>query len=278
MADLSNVPDLVWLILVISILALVYIFVTKKTGSTATNMKGLFSILLVASFIGVIFYGGFLNDGQLATIPGDGIEIDTDYTTLFVIDSTTAVISGDFSQTDEADSTSVTIDKDTRSMTVTNKCSYVDNACTWDAFSFTVTITREDDSRWVDGAKVTSSVSASIDAGILDWGIASNNTGGNPIITMVDKDPLGKSGLIWVDGAAANKALGATTVGSLNEYSSGESTTSTGLYFALNEDQLARNVPAGIFGNTWRATFSDDFGWSESWTVSITITTQAATL
>jgi len=264
-------------ILVVLALGLfLYFFMGKGTGANASKYKrwgkwtvGAAVLLWILPMLIVV--------SPTADTTGDS-EIDTNYSIVWVLDSTTAVISSDFAQTDEPAAGEYALTTDANGNTVavalTNTCDYSDNACTWDAFSFTNTITANFESQWVDGARVTSVLSASIDPDILSFGIRSNNTGGNPIVTLVDKSPLSVSGLVWVDGAGANKAVGATT-GQLNEFSPGESVTSTGLYFAVNEDDLSRKVPAGIWSDSWNIVYSDDFGFSHTVVLTITLTTQA---
>jgi hypothetical protein len=268
--DLTLLPWWFWAILLLSIFGLIWFW--KGTSMRAGNLRNLsiFGIVFIL-IVGFVAYpvAFALDDGDQQTVTG--VDITTRYNVDTAVDSTTAVISADFSQTDEVGSGEYTQDNDKNTLTVANTCTY-GTACTWDAFSFTFPIEREDDSVWNQGARVTSSVSASIDADILTWGVASNNTGGSPIIQFVDLDPLGKSGLVWTDGAGNNKGLGQTSVGSLNEFSPGEAVTSAGLYFAVNEDQMIANVPTGIFGQSFTITFSDDFGWSEVWTMTIQLT------
>jgi hypothetical protein len=157
-------------------------------------------------------------------------------------------------------------------VTVTNTCTAAD-ACTWDAFSFTNTITAETKSEWEGGAKITSVLGASVDSSIRDWGIVSNRTSIN--VPFVDRSPLDQSGLVWVDGAAANKPVGRTSVISLNEFSPGESVTSTGFYFAVNEDQYSTlyNVPTGLWTGSWDIVYTNEYGFSHTVTIVLSLTT-----
>jgi hypothetical protein len=272
--DLSLIPIWLWVILALSIIAIVWFW--KGTSEKAGMYKKAGAIGIFAFFfLGVVMYpmAFGLDEAPRQDIPPG--EIETNYSIVWAVDSTTAVISGDFSQTDEVASGeyafSYDSDGNTVGVTVTNTCTAL-SACTWDAFSFTNTITADFKSEWSDGARITSVLGASIDSSILDWGVVSNRTSIN--VPFVDRSPLDVSGLIWVDGAGTNKAIGATTAISLNEFSAGESVSSAGLYFAVNEDQYSTlyNVPTGIYSGHWNIVYSDDYGFSHTVVLTITLT------
>lgn len=205
------------------------------------------------------------------------------YEITWAVDATTPTISASFSQTDEVGTGGAgeyTIDNEARTITVPNTCAWGAVACTWDVFAFTQNVRRSDNSLWDEGARVTTVLRARFlpdNAGksILEWGIASNNTAGSPIVKMVDQDAMGRYGLAWFDSAGTVGTLGNLDSGALNEYSPGESTTATELAFAINEDSLPISVPAVNIGNTWGIEFYDDYGFSQIWHLTIVLTTTA---
>jgi hypothetical protein len=257
---------------------LIWRYINGSTGNT--KYANLAKILMVLGVVGILW----TNSSQVmaalgGTTTGDngttnGIDIDTDYSIVWAVDSTTAVISGDFAQTDEVGSSEYALEWDedgnTDGVTVTNTCTAL-SACTWDAFSFTNTITANFESEWMDGARVTSMMTATIDSAILNWGVVSNRTGIN--VPFVDVSPLNVPGLIWVDGAGTNKAIGNPTA-MINEFSGTESITSSGLYWAVNEDQYSTlyNVPTGLFTGIFDIVYSDDFGFSHTVVLTISLT------
>lgn len=188
----------------------------KGTGEHKGTLQMIGKVLVVVAVALFVLPYLAATTPTTTTVTDDGIA--TDYSIVWAYDSTTAVISTDFAQTDECGAASgeysFSYDEkgNTVGVNVVNTCTAL-GACTWDAFSFTNTITANFPSEWKDGARVTSVLTASIDNSILDWGVVSNRTSIN--VPFIDRNPLDVSGLIWVDGATANKAIGATT-GQLN--------------------------------------------------------------
>lgn len=261
---------------IIGIALIAGIWILGKTGSMANNLKKVGYV----SFAGFVLLAVYFNPGVFtgtdATVV-DPDDIETDYTIVWVLDSTTAVISADFAQTDEVAAGEYQLESDaegnTVGVTVQNTCTTGGGTavCTWDAFSFTNTITAEFKSKWSEGARITSVLGASVDSSIVDWGIVSNGTPG-VVMTIIDRSPLNVPGLIWVDGAGTNKAVGATSCESLNEFSAGESVTSAGFYFAMNENSL-HLIPVGVYSTNYDIVYSDDYGFSHTVVLTYTMTT-----
>jgi hypothetical protein len=278
MVDLSMLPWWFWALVIGGVIVLIWFW--KGTSMDAGKYRKVGAIMLFGGLIaGIVFYPaafGLDEVGVQTVVTPD--ELETDYSIQVLTDATPATISSDFSLSDDAVAGEFATTNDeegnTASLSLTNTCTAL-GACTWDVFSFTFTVTAEFPSEWSDGARKTAVLGVRIDNSLLSWGVASNNTAGNPIVPFVARDPRGNSGFVFVDGAAANKGLADTDVQSINEFSPGESITSAGIYWETNEADYSADyrVPTGIW--TWNGDleFYDDYGFSHIVDVTLTLTT-----
>jgi hypothetical protein len=248
-------------------------------GSTGNGKwKNFAKVLAIVGIIGILWTNSAnvmaaLGGDETADPPDDG-EFTTDYSIDLGIDSTTYDFSGQdsaLSQTDEGDATQIFIDDEAMTITMSLTCDDSDGACNFDVASISGTITREDASQWVDGARVTSVLNVKVSPSLTTDGVASNSTAGNPIVALVDRSATSIPAVMFLDGAGAAKSMGDLDV-SINEFSPGESVTSFGFYFCIEEtDYGDGDIPNGTYGWSWDLTFYDEYGFSATYSVSLSL-------
>lgn len=276
MIPIGSAPVWITWLLIAGIAFFGFIWFTGKTGSMAKNVKTLGIFMIAGGLVGAIYFNpGVFTGATAPPVNGNGIDMDTDYQVDFAYDSTVYDMSGDgFSNTDELGATAgeVSIDQDARSIAFYVSCDANGGSavCNGDVISIGFTVVRGGEGVWDEGAQVTSLVNVKVDSAIKDWAIESNASGGNPEIHVVATNTWVQYGITIVDGSGTAGLLGATS-GYVGEFSPYESQSSGGIYIELNDANLMAEVPHYLYNNVYDITFSDDYQWTEVWTMSISL-------
>jgi hypothetical protein len=270
-------------IILLGIIGVFLWFVLGKGTSSNAGKYKIIGQLLVLATVGIFLMVSVGGSGALDQTPDDDQpDIVTDYAVTAAIDSTTyAWDSADSSSTDENSGTSeITIDNDAHTIAVRNVCDWSAETASalsgcstsgWDVFSVSFTITREDPSEWDEGARVTSTVWIRMED-ITEWDIRSNASG-NPDIPFVLSNTYGIPLIMITDGAGNANQLGGLK-GVTGEFSPGESQSSAGIYFVVDETDVSLYWPQRTSGFSSKFFIEDDFGFSQEWSLDLSVTTQ----
>jgi hypothetical protein len=208
--------------------------------------------------------------------------IDTDYYTTAQVDSTTYVWdTADSSSTDENSGTSeINIDNDAHTINQRIVCDWSAETASalsgcstssFDVSSFSFTITRQDESEVGQDTRITSVVWIRIQD-ITEWTVRSNASG-NPDLPIVLKNSYGIPLIMITDGAGNANQLGGLK-GVVGEFSPGESQTSAGVYWVVDETQVSLYWPQQTKGFNAKFWIEDNYGFSQEWSYSLSTTMQ----